>query len=166
MCSPIPDCRRGNDGRTTHSHRPPYVTRPTTRLLAILLTGFFLVQGIGVSPSPLVAGEGGVTVDGRVAAASGHAESSNTELRTAIETPGELDAGEAPAGCADGELPCVPQDGPPPCTVASTCAAPVSLPAGFGVVFDASPNDRGLIHPVLREPGSVFLEHHTPPPRA
>lgn len=80
--------------------------------------------------------------------------------------PGGTDAGEAPAGCDDGELPCIPQDGPPPCTVVSACSAPAFLPAVLGVASDASPNLRGLIHAALREPGSVFLERHTPPPRA
>lgn len=125
------------------------MTRPATRLALLLLTGLFLVQGLGVSPSLHGSVEDSVTVAGTVAVASGGP-----------------DAGGAPAGCDDGELPCSPQDGPPPCTVASACTAPAFLPAGFGVAPDASPNDRGLFHPALREPGSVFLERHTPPPRA
>lgn len=125
------------------------MTRPTTRLAFLLLTGFFLVQGLGVSPSLQGSVEDSVTVNGAVAAA-----------------PGGMDAEELPAGCDDGELPCSPQDGPPPCTVVSACATPAFLPTGFGVAPDASPNDRGLFHPAVRGPGSVFLERHTPPPRA
>lgn len=127
-----------------------HTTRPTMRLLVLLLAGLFLAEGVSPSSSWSVPSAVGVA--------------SSPVTVTAMAGQGEQ---TAPA-CDSADLACSMDENsaPAPCAVPAGCAAGAVLPGGHSPPPTALPMTRVASRSATPPPASIFLERHTPPPRA